>query len=381
MPWNDSTPQDTRNEARIREQNKRVGKSLVGFYVISSFLYILSFIIFSCIMIGFSNHGVFNDYMYNNISMKKLVGGYGVTGLVFSLVMFTRIIIAPIINYVKKHKYDHICVYYLYYILIFINFMMLSEIVIPVGIIAIPIAVDDHDIFKIQSITYQMNHDTNNGDNSYHLFILLKSYVIMLVVLCIISLVSVIFGHPFRDYYACCGNVMKNDHITVKSYSCCYIYDDGEFYSSLMHKLDIFDCTCIQNFAYRQTFYRRLKDGYQVINEKSHILATSVKSKFSTSAQNAENSRDQQYDSQTNEQRLDTAIINIESNDKKGKPKAKLNDEKKCVICRDNDSCMVLKPCKHCCLCESCVTECKISKVNTCPVCRTKIEDCEKIFV
>lgn len=43
-------------------------------------------------------------------------------------------------------------------------------------------------------------------------------------------------------------------------------------------------------------------------------------------------------------------------------------DFTECAICSDHDAIIMLEPCKHVCVCESCS-----NRVNTCPVCRTKI--------
>ena len=75
---------------------------------------------------------------------------------------------------------------------------------------------------------------------------------------------------------------------------------------------------------------------------------------------------------------------NNNEEDKKDKKKEKeLNDKdededdsKKCVICLEEDKCILLMPCKHVCCCEGCSND-----VNKCPICRNKIESKIKIFL
>ena len=52
------------------------------------------------------------------------------------------------------------------------------------------------------------------------------------------------------------------------------------------------------------------------------------------------------------------------------------DDSKKCVICLEEDKCILLMPCKHVCCCEGCSND-----VNKCPICRNKIESKIKIFL
>ena len=40
-----------------------------------------------------------------------------------------------------------------------------------------------------------------------------------------------------------------------------------------------------------------------------------------------------------------------------------------CVVCQDNDAVIVLLPCRHACLCDSC-----LAQMTACPVCRTNID-------
>ncbi|TNJ26389.1 Ankyrin repeat protein 2 [Giardia muris] len=49
-----------------------------------------------------------------------------------------------------------------------------------------------------------------------------------------------------------------------------------------------------------------------------------------------------------------------------------------CVICLSNPKCIVLQPCKHCCVCEGCA---KYLKGKTCPLCRKDVERMMKIFL
>ena len=60
----------------------------------------------------------------------------------------------------------------------------------------------------------------------------------------------------------------------------------------------------------------------------------------------------------------------------KARERMKEVDGRTCVVCCDARSCVVLRPCKHLCMCDACA-----EKVETCPICRTKIEEREQIFV
>ena len=46
-----------------------------------------------------------------------------------------------------------------------------------------------------------------------------------------------------------------------------------------------------------------------------------------------------------------------------------------CVICMEEPRCMLLLPCAHLCLCESCAAQCK-----TCPICRDEVAEHKKTF-
>jgi len=55
----------------------------------------------------------------------------------------------------------------------------------------------------------------------------------------------------------------------------------------------------------------------------------------------------------------------------------KHKDEKpKCSVCMENEISQILYPCKHICLCELCG-----SILNECPLCRTKIESRDKVYL
>jgi len=47
-----------------------------------------------------------------------------------------------------------------------------------------------------------------------------------------------------------------------------------------------------------------------------------------------------------------------------------------CVVCMTNAKEMMIKPCKHVCVCNGCVKQLK-----TCPICRSNIVDTERIFI
>lgn len=62
-------------------------------------------------------------------------------------------------------------------------------------------------------------------------------------------------------------------------------------------------------------------------------------------------------------------------NEKKGLSK-ELEDIKKCIVCKERSVCILLRPCNHMCLCNSCV-----QPIEKCPLCRTFIEHYEKIYI
>ena len=76
-------------------------------------------------------------------------------------------------------------------------------------------------------------------------------------------------------------------------------------------------------------------------------------------------------------------LINQKEKNNDNTLRGKENDEKeednnniKCVICLENDKCMLLMPCKHVCCCEQCSKD-----INQCPLCRKNIESKTKIYL
>lgn len=53
-----------------------------------------------------------------------------------------------------------------------------------------------------------------------------------------------------------------------------------------------------------------------------------------------------------------------------------LKRKKECNVCMDKEADTVFMPCRHMCACESCA-----NRLNTCPICRRKIEQCIKVYV
>ena len=55
---------------------------------------------------------------------------------------------------------------------------------------------------------------------------------------------------------------------------------------------------------------------------------------------------------------------------------------KECVLCYDDDRCMLITPCNHIALCESCVKD-NYTPYNqhTCPICMNKIDDIQKVYL
>ena len=51
-------------------------------------------------------------------------------------------------------------------------------------------------------------------------------------------------------------------------------------------------------------------------------------------------------------------------------------DKKLCILCYEKDISTILKPCRHACMCKSCA-----SKLEVCPICKTKIYKCKKVFL
>ena len=58
----------------------------------------------------------------------------------------------------------------------------------------------------------------------------------------------------------------------------------------------------------------------------------------------------------------------------------KFKDSLKCSICYDNNINIILSPCNHCVMCDSCYKN-YIQYDDTCPLCKTYIEDYIKIYL
>lgn len=53
-----------------------------------------------------------------------------------------------------------------------------------------------------------------------------------------------------------------------------------------------------------------------------------------------------------------------------------VTEQSNCVICLANPKCVALLPCRHMCICSTCSS----SQLNTCPICRAKVESMMKIY-
>ena len=74
------------------------------------------------------------------------------------------------------------------------------------------------------------------------------------------------------------------------------------------------------------------------------------------------------------------ADFNLKIRFPKKKPN-KIQAKNKCIICIDNAVEILLRPCNHICFCEECFKECRKNNINSsCPICRSKIVESEKIF-
>ena len=58
----------------------------------------------------------------------------------------------------------------------------------------------------------------------------------------------------------------------------------------------------------------------------------------------------------------------------KEKTKGNMFGKKNCVVCFENEINILLKPCNHLCTCEKCT-----KKIDSCPMCRKKIKEINKI--
>lgn len=56
--------------------------------------------------------------------------------------------------------------------------------------------------------------------------------------------------------------------------------------------------------------------------------------------------------------------------------KDQIQDNKKCIICRNNNISILIQPCNHICVCEECIT-----KVNICPLDRKYISSHTKVYL
>ncbi len=62
------------------------------------------------------------------------------------------------------------------------------------------------------------------------------------------------------------------------------------------------------------------------------------------------------------------------------KPKTAPDDSRLCCICLDEVKCVVLMPCKHLCVCDSCCGP-RSGTLRSCPICRERVEHHFKVFL
>jgi len=55
-------------------------------------------------------------------------------------------------------------------------------------------------------------------------------------------------------------------------------------------------------------------------------------------------------------------------------------EDKLCVICVDKEKCIMILPCRHLCICESCQEPLRTHR-NNCPICRKEIKQMIKAYL
>jgi len=55
-------------------------------------------------------------------------------------------------------------------------------------------------------------------------------------------------------------------------------------------------------------------------------------------------------------------------------------EDKLCVICQDQEKCIMILPCRHLCICEKCKVPLKTHR-NTCPICRKQVKQMIKAYL
>lgn len=55
-------------------------------------------------------------------------------------------------------------------------------------------------------------------------------------------------------------------------------------------------------------------------------------------------------------------------------------EDKLCVICQDKEKCIMILPCRHLCICESCQAPLRTHR-NICPICRKEVKQMIKAYL
>jgi len=55
-------------------------------------------------------------------------------------------------------------------------------------------------------------------------------------------------------------------------------------------------------------------------------------------------------------------------------------EDKLCVVCQDNEKCIMILPCRHLCICETCQEPLRQIR-NTCPICRKGVKQMIKAYL
>lgn len=56
-------------------------------------------------------------------------------------------------------------------------------------------------------------------------------------------------------------------------------------------------------------------------------------------------------------------------------------EDKLCVICQDNEKCIMILPCRHLCICQDCQEPLRRRGNNMCPICRRNVRQTIKAYL
>ena len=56
-------------------------------------------------------------------------------------------------------------------------------------------------------------------------------------------------------------------------------------------------------------------------------------------------------------------------------------EDKLCVICQDNEKCIMILPCRHLCICQDCQVLLRQRGNNMCPICRRNVRQMIKAYL